>query len=182
MRIEDLVYYCPDSPSGLRWKVDRFANRRLLAAKGSVVGSRRLRGHWQVKLGGKMLLTHRIVWELANGPLQHFEQIDHIDQNPSNNKLENLRKVSRTLNMRNRPMQKNNASGTTGVSLCCAKGKSYWVAQWSDLTGKRKNAWYSVLEHGTALARQMAVERRNSELESMNLAGAGYTATHGSNK
>lgn len=179
MRIEELVYYSPDSPSGLRWKLDRFSSKRLRAAQDSVAGSRKLRGHWQVKLNGKLLLTHRVVWELVNGPLQDGEQIDHIDQDPTNNKVENLRKVSHTLNMRNRPKLRTNSSGTTGVHSCDVRGNAYWVAQWNDLTGKRRNAWYSVTKLGSNTAFERACERRSFELARLNSSGAGYTLMHG---
>ena len=45
--------------------------------------------------------VHRIVWEAFNGPIQEGMEIDHIDGNPSNNRLENLRAVSHQTNMLN---------------------------------------------------------------------------------
>ena len=45
--------------------------------------------------------VHRLIWEAFNGPIQKGMEIDHIDGNPSNNRLENLRAVSHQTNMLN---------------------------------------------------------------------------------
>lgn len=34
--------------------------------------------------------THRLVWEAFNGPIPKGLQINHIDENPENNRLDNL--------------------------------------------------------------------------------------------
>lgn len=45
--------------------------------------------------------VHHLVWEAFNGPIPKGMEIDHIDGNPSNNSLENLRAVSHQTNMLN---------------------------------------------------------------------------------
>lgn len=57
-------------------------------------------GYRRVMINYKMYLAHRLIWLLHYGewPKQH---IDHIDGNPGNNRLENLRDVSRSVNLRN---------------------------------------------------------------------------------
>lgn len=52
--------------------------------------------------------------------------IDHIDGNPSNNKLENLRDASNIENCQNKHLQKNNTSGYRGVSY--VKSVDKWRA------------------------------------------------------
>lgn len=53
------------------------------------------------------------------------DDIDHINGDPSDNRLENLRNVSHEVNGRNLARRKNNTSGVTGVS----RHGSKWVAR-----------------------------------------------------
>lgn len=59
---------------------------------------------------------HRIIWTLVNGPIPEGYVIDHIDGDPSNNRLENLRCVTPSVNSSNKKLAVNNTSGVTGVS------------------------------------------------------------------
>lgn len=49
----------------------------------------------------KRIAVHRLVWEAFNGEVPEGMEIDHIDRNPSNNNLSNLRTVSRSQNRAN---------------------------------------------------------------------------------
>lgn len=53
-----------------------------------------------VHVGG-VVGVHRIVWAMHNGDLPDGFVIDHIDRNPTNNKLENLRVATRSQNSMN---------------------------------------------------------------------------------
>jgi hypothetical protein len=46
--------------------------------------------------------AHRIIWEMHNGPIPKGMQIDHIDGDCANNKLENLRLATNRENSCNR--------------------------------------------------------------------------------
>ena len=76
---------------------------------------------------GKGHLAHRILYEMANGPIPEGLQIDHMDQNKGNNALSNLRLATNTENMRNTGAYSNNTSGVKGVHWDKARGK--WVAE-----------------------------------------------------
>lgn len=65
--------------------------------------------------------------------------IDHIDGNPLNNKIENLREASGTENMCNVSVKNNNTSGEKGVSWDIVKHK--WVA-YAYNKGKKVYAGY----------------------------------------
>jgi hypothetical protein len=52
--------------------------------------------------------------------------LDHIDRNRLNNKIENLRPASYTLNALNRNLAKNNKSGVKGVSNYKNKWRVYF--------------------------------------------------------
>ena len=91
---------------------------------------------------------HRVVWLWHNGGWP-VHQIDHIDQDKTNNSIENLRDVTQSVNNYNRPMMSDNRSGTNGVSW--RKGRQRWVvymgkdyvgsfAQFDDAVSARQQA------------------------------------------
>lgn len=86
-------------------------------------------GYRKIKAYGVDYRAHRIVWDLLHPDdlLLEGEEIDHIDHDKLNNRPWNLRKVSGLGNRRNMPKNRNNTSGTTGVTFNTAKNK--WVAQ-----------------------------------------------------
>ncbi len=63
---------------------------------------------------GNLYLAHRLIWLYVNG-VNPRHQIDHIDGNGLNNKIENLRDVPNSVNARNHPIRNDNKSGKTGV-------------------------------------------------------------------
>jgi hypothetical protein len=67
----------------------------------------------------KLFLLHRVVFALHHNYLPSL--VDHIDQNPSNNKIENLRHANKTINSINTGLSVKNKSGVKGV--CFNKGK-----------------------------------------------------------
>lgn len=58
--------------------------------------------------------AHRIAWAMATGAWPE-KQIDHINHDRSDNRLENLREVSGSENCRNRSLPRDNRSGVIGV-------------------------------------------------------------------
>lgn len=63
---------------------------------------------------------------MHNGPIPKGYQIDHLDHNRYNNRIENLRLVTNQENHRNMPIRKDNCSGYTGVRWVIDRGK--WSA------------------------------------------------------
>lgn len=85
-----------ESPSGLRWVSGR--------NKGKPAGyvqyhtkSKRPRA-WYVKYEGKLVLAHRVIYELIHGSIPDGMLIDHIDQDPTNNHPDNLRLATHSQN------------------------------------------------------------------------------------
>ena len=92
--IEDSLTYDPDT--GLfKWLHTSGAKKR-----GWFQGWQNSRGYHYIMVNGKKLLTHRLAWYLMKGKMPE-DVIDHIDRNPSNNKLENLRAVTQRENTLN---------------------------------------------------------------------------------
>lgn len=93
----------------LFWTVP-FANRNLSKPIGSnndrykVLIFRQKRYH-----------LHKIVWYLFNGYYPVKGQIDHVNQNTKDNRIENLRYVSSFENSRNKPLRRDNKLGIVGV-------------------------------------------------------------------
>lgn len=72
-------------------------------------------GYRRIMLDYKMYLAHRIIWLLhySEWPVNY---IDHIDGNPRNNKIENLRDVSHSENMFNNLARRSNDLSKRSVS------------------------------------------------------------------
>lgn len=174
--------YDEESPSGLRWK--RVYGKGSTVKVGDVVGSND-NGYWRVHALGSHYKAHKIVWALNNNfENQDGLHIDHIDGNPSNNKIENLRLVDPILNARNKPMLKSNTSGIHGVCFQNVRTKNgnyveRYVASWRDLEGRPRSKCFSVNVYGHELAEYLATEYRLRQMELLNLMDAGYTERHG---
>jgi len=81
--------------------------------------------HLRGKLDCKTYYSHRVIWAMEHG-FWPVHQIDHIDGNPSNNRIENLRDVAQSVNLRNKKKQITNTSGSNGVYF--VKNKKKWRA------------------------------------------------------
>lgn len=69
--------------------------------------------------------AHRLVWMAFNGPIPDGMEIDHIDRNPSNNALDNLRVVSRSQNRANSKARVDSVASTyVGVINGGGSGRS----------------------------------------------------------
>lgn len=79
----------------------------------------------KINIGYKQLMAHRVAWIIEFGEIPHGMCIDHINGVPTDNRIENLRIVSLSVNHRNRFIQKNNTSGFPGVR----KQKNRWTAR-----------------------------------------------------
>ena len=74
-------------------------------------------GYRMVFINRKGYLVHRIAILLATGECDPRKEVDHIDLDGGNNRLDNLRIVDRINNMRNIGLGKTNKTGVIGVSL-----------------------------------------------------------------
>lgn len=88
-------------------------------------------GYLQTRAHGRTHLNHRLAWCIHYGEWPDGI-IDHIDRNPMNNRIDNLRVATRKLNKINSGLNSNSTSGVKGVT---AMGKK-WQAHIRD-NGKR---------------------------------------------
>jgi len=80
----------------------------------------------QIRINKKNYIAHRIVWLLAYESYP-IDDIDHIDNNPNNNRLSNLRLASKSENQWNTRKHKNNTSGFKGVYF--DRRSNRWVSK-----------------------------------------------------
>jgi len=52
----------------------------------------------KIKKGVQNTLHHRFIWEAFNGQIPNNKEIDHIDNNKHNNKLDNLQLLTKSEN------------------------------------------------------------------------------------
>jgi hypothetical protein len=125
-----------------RWN-SRYAGKEAITSQSP-------KGHKLGTIFGVYILAHRVVWALNYGQWP-TGQIDHINGNGWDNRLENLRVVTARGNSRNRPIRSDNKSGINGVRLNGRK----WVAA---INGNRKTIHLGTFEHmaDAILARKKA--------------------------
>lgn len=92
---------------------------------GTEAGCNRYDGRIQIRIDKKPYLAHRLAWFYSYGYMPEND-LDHIDRNPKNNRIDNLREVSRSCNMRNCGNPNTNTSGIKGV--CWDKRVGKWQA------------------------------------------------------
>ena len=83
------------------------------APKGCVAGTLSA-GYCAINVDGNSYKRSRLVWLYHNGYFPEHN-IDHINRNRWNDKIENLREVTQQCNLRNCGNLKNNTSGVKGV-------------------------------------------------------------------
>ena len=84
------------------------------------------RGYWSVMVARRLYRAHRIIWAMHYGEWPDG-QIDHINHDRADNRIENLRVVPHLDNHRNMSLFKNNTTGVPGVKFDTRYGS--WVAR-----------------------------------------------------
>jgi hypothetical protein len=133
----------------LLWKVSRSNSVYV----GQEAGAEYARGYKRVFFDGKTHSVHRIIWQMFNGEIPKNIQIDHIDGNPANNRIENLRLVTNQQNAMNRKSKHRILD--KNVSFDKKKNK-YRVS----IQAQEKRIWCGAYED-LELAELVALEARN---------------------
>jgi len=120
------------------------------------------RGYLHGGILGRLYSAHRIILAMSNSEWPD-DEVDHINGNKSDNRLINLRAISRAENLRNMPSRVDNSSGCPGVHR---KNNGKWVAE---INGKKTR-----VHLGTFAVKADAVLARHKAQEEF-----GYHANHG---
>ncbi|MDI4633332.1 HNH endonuclease [Pelomonas sp. V22] len=130
-RLRELLTYDPETGLFIR-RVNRPGK---WGKAGTVAGHINAHGYRVIWIGANHM-AHRLAWLYVHGAWPDG-QLDHINQDKTDNRLENLRLVTHAENMQNRPHQRNNSTGLKGVlprtkyggwpALICANNKQIWL-------------------------------------------------------
>lgn len=123
-RLRELVSY--DPAEGVFTWLPMKPTRGRKKVTGRVAGSRRPDGYCRLTLDGHGYLVHRLAWLYVHGVWPKAD-IDHINRNPRDNRIANLRNASRSENMANTVMPRHNTSGLKGASWDSAR--QMWQAR-----------------------------------------------------
>ena len=158
--LSDLLLYEPETGS-LTWKVraqDLFPTKRAAAVwNAKYAGKPALncddgKGYRHGRINRKHTFAHRAAWLLYYG-VPAPERIDHINGDPADNRISNLRAVSNVENGRNAKQSKSNKSGVTGVFYVQRRNK--YIAYISGPSGRENLGSFDRKEDAVA-ARQLA--------------------------
>lgn len=152
-RLKEMLSY-DENTGEFRWVKYPYQHTHLV---GRIAGSNKGRGYIRIVIDTEKHYAHRLAWLYVYGELPD-KTIDHIDGNTSNNRVENLRCVGHTENMRNMKRHSTNTSGVTGVTW--NKERCKWVAQ-IHIFGKGINLGRFDDKHDAIAARELANKQYN---------------------
>ena len=92
---------------------------------GDEAGCVRRSGYVIITINQKSYQAHRLIYLMHYGDTP--KMVDHIDNNPRNNRIENLRAATTHTNQYNTKLSERNTSGVKNV--CWHKGKHRWMVK-----------------------------------------------------
>lgn len=132
--LEARLAYDPET-GVLTWRarpIEDFKNARIQRSwnsknAGKVAGSRAAEDYVRININHQPCFAHRVAWLITYGSLP-TGVIDHVNGNPHDNRLVNLRALSHAENIQNqRHARKDNGSGILGV---CREGQRWRARIW----------------------------------------------------
>ena len=118
-KLKEFLHYNQDTGI-FHWVVDRGNNVKM----GDIAGTT-WRGYIFININKTMHRAHRLAWLYVYGEFPKNE-IDHINHKKNDNKISNLRVVTRVENCKNVSLARNSTSGVAGVYW--HKNSKKWMA------------------------------------------------------
>lgn len=150
----------------LHWKVGR-QGRKL----GVPAGTLKKSGYRSIIINYKSYYAHRLIFLYHHGYLPEF--LDHIDGNPSNNNITNLREATYRQNaMNQKKFDSMNGKPTSSEykGVCWFKRVKKWVS-YIHINGKRKHLGYYDSEIGAAKDYNRAASKDRGKFARINNIG-----------
>ena len=110
--LKEYVVY--DASTGLFRRTGVF-HQQGRARAGDIAGAPDNKGYWRFSIKGVSYQCHRLAWLYVYGVMPD-QDIDHINGNPADNRIENLRLADDSTNQANRKRPSTNTSGFKGVT------------------------------------------------------------------
>lgn len=129
----------------LYWKISKQGIR-----KDRLAGSSDKKGYVRVFIDKKPYLAHRIIFAMHHGYVSNH--IDHIDGNPANNNIDNLREATWTQNNQNSKLRVTNTSGSKGV--CWDTKVNKWKVRIRFNNTRRTIGYFDDLELADLVAKE----------------------------
>jgi hypothetical protein len=124
-------------------------------------------GHLCGAIFNKSYEAHRVIWLYMTARWPDPE-VDHDNQNPADNRWNNLREVTRQLNMKNQRLPRTNKTGYVGVTLRKTLTLGVRYRAYITVDGKERHLGYFGTKEEATAARMAASEKY------------GYSDRHGS--
>ena len=104
-------------PDGKLWYKEQLTGPGGRRKMDKPVGSFNGKGRLQFGFKGKSYEVHKVIWEMHYGPVTTGMQIDHKNNMPNDNRIENLQELTHGDNTKKQVIAKNNKTGYKGVSF-----------------------------------------------------------------
>jgi hypothetical protein len=124
-RLRELLHYDPET-GVFTWKVANGTRAKVGAIAGSLS-----KGYILVRVDALNRRAHRLAWFYVNGEWP-TDEIDHINGDKSDNRICNLRCVSRSVNLQNQRQPRSDNARGLYLGVGWDKARQKWRAQIKD--------------------------------------------------
>lgn len=158
-----LLYWLPRGPEWFKSAASARTFASRFSGKEAFTSASPPSGYRQGEIFHRRYLAHRVVFALAHGrwPIG----VDHVDGDPQNNRLSNLREAGQRQNGYN-VGSKGGRSGYCGVHM--HKGRSKWIAQCRNSDGRTIHLGSFADEIDAARAYDRAAKEWHGEFARLN--------------